>query len=463
MKFTEFINRNKNVVQSSTAKRISNSITVTEERDAFYNGELFKKYDMVESEGVSYRILEQCSNYYQVVDKAGNVSRKFAKQLNKATPVEILMTESLFHGYTPVSDSAKWLLKDHFPAFSAGECDDVGLLKSLKEADKMDTQYKSKDKLTVAKIIADAVGIPHDAISTPENLVNAAIVKAKKDPALMKNKAILQNMLQIAKEVGIKYSDKAFDVNEAEAPLKHHSVMVSYHKKSDPHRRFEARFKTTHNSDKKETEKRAHAAFAEKGRVVYNMVHEDVSESDKSVENKEHEHWSPTGKVGTHLQTGVKGKEYAHYKGGKATGNIKWKYEDGKEVHESVEEAVEKPNKDMTGTNCTKCKKDKYQERSQHDDMDGKVTCSCGHRVSRWKNYTEKNESVELEELSVNTLKTYSQLAKKHATHLAAQGAKAKTPETAYKKMDKASDRLEGAAKADKKAFAADWKKRIGA
>lgn len=46
--------------------------------------------------------------------------------------------------------------------------------------------------------------------------------------------------------------------------------------------------------------------------------------------------------------------------------------------------------KDMTGQTCEKCKKDKYEERSQHDDMEGKVTCSCGHRVNRWKNYKEQ-------------------------------------------------------------------------
>ena len=47
-------------------------------------------------------------------------------------------------------------------------------------------------------------------------------------------------------------------------------------------------------------------------------------------------------------------------------------------------EAANKPV-DMTGKTCVKCKKDRYKERSQHDDMEGKVTCSCGHRVDRWK------------------------------------------------------------------------------
>jgi hypothetical protein len=52
--------------------------------------------------------------------------------------------------------------------------------------------------------------------------------------------------------------------------------------------------------------------------------------------------------------------------------------------------AEEAQNKDMTGQTCEKCKKGKYQERSQYDDMEGKVTCKCGHRVDRWKKYKEQ-------------------------------------------------------------------------
>ena len=55
-----------------------------------------------------------------------------------------------------------------------------------------------------------------------------------------------------------------------------------------------------------------------------------------------------------------------------------------------------KQDKDMTGQTCQKCKKDKYQERSQHDDMDGKVTCSCGNRVDRWKKYKEQGVAENL-------------------------------------------------------------------
>lgn len=211
MRFSEFYNKTRNTVQHSTVRKINTTIEITEEREKFFNGDLFKKYDVVESNGNRFRILEQCSNYYAVVDDVGNVSRKFASQLTKLPYTEPVMTNECFHGYKIQTEAAQNIFTE--------SDDDVGMLKQLKEADKMDQPYKSKDKLTVAKIIADAVGIPHDAVSTPENLVSAAIRKAKKDPALMKNKDILTNMLQIAREVGIKYSDSTFEpkVNESAA------------------------------------------------------------------------------------------------------------------------------------------------------------------------------------------------------------------------------------------------------
>lgn len=53
--------------------------------------------------------------------------------------------------------------------------------------------------------------------------------------------------------------------------------------------------------------------------------------------------------------------------------------------HDELEESKTEKRTDMTGKTCEKCKKDKYKERDLHDDMDGKVACSCGHRVNRWK------------------------------------------------------------------------------
>jgi hypothetical protein len=75
----------------------------------------------------------------------------------------------------------------------------------------------------------------------------------------------------VKEEVELKQSQ---GVAESEAPLKHHNARVSYHKEGDPHRRYEAIFKTTHNGGKEETEKRAKAAFAAKKKIVYDIVHE---------------------------------------------------------------------------------------------------------------------------------------------------------------------------------------------
>jgi hypothetical protein len=71
-----------------------------------------------------------------------------------------------------------------------------------------------------------------------------------------------------------KAAKAAKTIKESDKPLKHHSVIVSYTKKSDPHRRFEATFKTTHNSDKSETERRAKEAFEAKGRTIYKFDHQ---------------------------------------------------------------------------------------------------------------------------------------------------------------------------------------------
>lgn len=59
-------------------------------------------------------------------------------------------------------------------------------------------------------------------------------------------------------------------------------------------------------------------------------------------------------------------------------------------AEQGVAEAQERV--DMTDKKCTKCKKGQYQERSVHDDWEGKVTCQCGHRVDRWQ--TPKKKGV---------------------------------------------------------------------
>ena len=90
------------------------------------------------------------------------------------------------------------------------------------------------------------------------------------------------------------------------------------------------------------------------------------------------------------LVTTDDGKKVYAWKTAGQKNRISWLYRPVEQVKEQGVAEGSKQDKDMTGQTCQKCKKDKYQERSQHDDMDGKVTCSCGNRVDRWKKYKEQ-------------------------------------------------------------------------
>lgn len=239
MKFADFVRKNQNVITGTRSTKISESIPISEAREKFYTDELFAKYDVVESDGKKLRILEKCSNYYACVDESGNIVRKFANALTLTEDTGSMWTdwpnEFSFHGYTPTSafQENKELRQEWYLKMTKLDenTDDIALLKELKEVDKkvpMETDYKLRDKLTIAKLIADAVGISHDPASTPENLVNAAIRKARKDPALMRNKAVLANMLEIAKSVGIRFSDATFEVKKEVVEAVSHKVAPKY-------------------------------------------------------------------------------------------------------------------------------------------------------------------------------------------------------------------------------------------
>lgn len=228
MKLNEFVNKQKNIISSAQIRRVDKSIITTEERNQFFSGELFKKYDLVESNSQIFRILEKCSNYYLLADKFGNIVRKFEKQLKliESGNRQFCDLKTLtLHGYKPSkelleSKQASQLRRDINRLLESSNNDDIAVLKELKQTDKQiqEDMNTLKDKLTIAKIIADACGVPHDHISSPENLIANSIRKAKSNPALMKNKEILGTMLQTAKEAGIKFKDNTFgstDVSES--------------------------------------------------------------------------------------------------------------------------------------------------------------------------------------------------------------------------------------------------------
>lgn len=207
MKLTEFYNRQKNVLKASIAKRIELEIPITEEREKFYTGGLFAKHDTVICEGEKYTVVEQGCNYFKIADSNGEVLRKFPRQLKLSESKAAVLSEDSFHGYKFRSEESKEFVLNLAEEIVSGHADDIAI---LKEAKQLDTHVVSKEKLTVAKIIADAVGVQYDSISTPENLINQAIAKAKKDPKIVKNKDLFANMLLIAKETGIKFNDTTF-------------------------------------------------------------------------------------------------------------------------------------------------------------------------------------------------------------------------------------------------------------
>jgi hypothetical protein len=81
-----------------------------------------------------------------------------------------------------------------------------------------ETKFKPADKLKVATIIADTLGVDTSG-SNPENIVNTALRKAKQNSALMRGDAfkILMRMLDLARDVEIKFDEKIIKSNTNES------------------------------------------------------------------------------------------------------------------------------------------------------------------------------------------------------------------------------------------------------
>jgi hypothetical protein len=80
-------------------------------------------------------------------------------------------------------------------------------MKTFKEL--MEMKFTSSDKIKVARIIADALGVQDvEKSSNAEQLLNNALRKVRNKPLRAENIAIIKNMLQTAKEAGIGYDEK---------------------------------------------------------------------------------------------------------------------------------------------------------------------------------------------------------------------------------------------------------------
>lgn len=230
-------------------KQFSNSIN--EQREKFYSGETFKLGSIVEDSDGVYEIINRGSNYVQVVDHAGVLSKKFISTLEESTK-NIDYGNSYFKGVTP---SKKFLsnavVKEAFDAtiqdYNKGDFDDsYAIIKSINLVDEYlnenttnimsalvsienigqleNHQYLfemvNDSKLQAAQIIAGAFNVKY-ASSNPADIVNQTILVAKKSGSKTQQN-ILNKMLALVDKVGIKYNKKLLESTD--------DLMLALHK-----------------------------------------------------------------------------------------------------------------------------------------------------------------------------------------------------------------------------------------
>jgi len=69
-------------------------------------------------------------------------------------------------------------------------------------------KYTASDKIKVARVIAMSLGLEEPTSNNPELLVNTALRRIKNKTFSARGKEIVANMLDVAKEAGIKYDEK---------------------------------------------------------------------------------------------------------------------------------------------------------------------------------------------------------------------------------------------------------------
>lgn len=258
MKFTHFRNRLKNIKEETASVKIAETISIDEMRDSFHAGEIFNVRDIVQEGEAFFEILDRGSNYVFVSDDNGNIQRKFIDGL---TTVQIgeSVPESVtgFKKYKPTetfleNQAIVEAFTDTIELYNSGEITDaIAILKAIKQTDllvnlaeadgnvsKIIDAFSSakaslsrigqfathksyleelarteapivqhKDKLKVAKIIADTLGVNPEG-SNAEQLVNNGLRAIKKKGLHAESIAIVKHMLELADEVGILYDKK---------------------------------------------------------------------------------------------------------------------------------------------------------------------------------------------------------------------------------------------------------------
>lgn len=140
---------------------------VSDLREQYHAGEIFKLEEIVESNGTVYQIKKRGSNHLLLQDEAGNLVSKWLDDVQQTTK-EYKLQEGL-----------------------------------------NEMKFSSSDKIKVARVIATALGVEDvEKSSNPEQLVNTALRKVRSKPMRPEYIGVLHNMLQTAKEADIKFDEK---------------------------------------------------------------------------------------------------------------------------------------------------------------------------------------------------------------------------------------------------------------
>ena len=282
-------------------------------REQYFRGEIFNIGDIVESAGISYEIVKRGYNHLLLKEESGKLVSKWIQDISlkqeELNLEETMIPEELTTKTLKSQDKIKVAriiatMLGIENAESSANADQL-VNNALRKVRSKSLNAESLNILTKMLALAQEVGIKYDVTLVPSKLKESEEVDTKSTYNIAKDKLRYKDYVKLKamndgevhtkpghafqhdddteRKMKVKYQTEAVESEQIDedAPLKHHTAIVSYHKNSDPHRRYEARFKTTHNGGKEETEKRVKTAFSAKGRSVYNIVHEEVEQIDE--------------------------------------------------------------------------------------------------------------------------------------------------------------------------------------
>ena len=239
-------------------------------RDKYFKGEIYHVGDIVESNGDQYEIIDRGSNYVTVVNDEGKLSRKWIqdiKVIGSLVEQDINVNRLSYKGFVPQNIQKKVNIVESFKKTLSDKTitDPLGILNALKLTDSymkmnesaseedlhrwdseleraresleninqfhihesywntyrqelnamMDKKIeeglsnitiKSADKIKVARIIADMLGVENaEKMSSPSQLINMGMRKVKNKPMRPELANVLSKMLKLADDIGVKY------------------------------------------------------------------------------------------------------------------------------------------------------------------------------------------------------------------------------------------------------------------